>query len=108
MCLLLATFILSTGNEKTTTQKASIIGRDDDGIGILLVGDRRPPKPDDGSRYMFGSRVFTNGAGEDVSRNTLGVGAGAIGASSQLDWPSCSLASSGHIECTPITAEVTS
>jgi hypothetical protein len=73
MGLLLADIFPSTGNEQTKTQQASIVGRDDDGIGIFLVGDCWPPNLDDGSRHVLASRVFTNGAGEDVGRNTLSV-----------------------------------
>jgi hypothetical protein len=82
MRLLFADIVPSTGNEQTKTQQASVVGRDDDGIGIFLVGDCWPPNPDDGSRHLFTGRVFTNGAGEDVSRNTLGVRARPIEADS--------------------------
>jgi hypothetical protein len=82
MCLLFAVIIPFTGNAQTKTQKAGIGGRDDDRIGILLMGDCWPPKPDDGSRQVFASRVFTDGGGEDVGRHTLGVRARAIEAGS--------------------------
>ena len=78
MGLLFADIFPSTCNEQTKTQQASIAGRDDDGIGIFLVGDCWPPNLDDGSRHVFASRVFTNGAGEDVGRNTLSVSARTI------------------------------
>ncbi|HXA26305.1 MAG TPA: hypothetical protein VNW90_28810 [Acetobacteraceae bacterium] len=80
--MLLADIFPSTGNEQTKTQQASIVGRDDDGIGIFLVGDCWPPNLDDGSRHVLASRVFTNGAGEDVGRNTLSVRARTIKAGS--------------------------
>jgi hypothetical protein len=98
----------STGDEKAKAQQVGILDRHGDRIGTRFMGDGWPSKPDDGSRNVFASRVFADVAGEDVGSDTLGVRASAIGASSQLDWPSCSLASSGHIECAPITAEVTS
>jgi hypothetical protein len=82
MGLLLADIFPSTSNGQTKTQQASIVGRDDDGIGIFLVGDCWPPKPDDGSRHVFASRVFTNGAGEDVGRDMLSVRARTIKARS--------------------------
>ena len=82
MGLLFADIFPSTCNEQTKTQQASIVGRDDDGIGIFLVGDCWPPNLDDGSRHVFASRVFTNGAGEDVGRNTLSVRARTIKAGS--------------------------
>jgi hypothetical protein len=55
MCLLFAVIVLFIGNEQKKTQKADIVGRDDDRIGILLMGDCWPPKPDDGSRQLFAS-----------------------------------------------------
>jgi hypothetical protein len=76
--LVLTDIFPSIGNAQTKTQQARIVGRDDGGIGIFLVGDCGPPGPDDGSRHVFASRVFTNGAGEDVSRNTLSVSARTI------------------------------
>jgi hypothetical protein len=106
MCLLFADIFPSNGGEKAKAQQVGIVGRDDDRIDILLMGDRWPPKPDDGLRHVFASRVFTDGGGEDVGRHTFGVRARTIKAGSQLDCPHCSLAPSGHIECAPATAEV--
>jgi hypothetical protein len=82
MRLLFADIVPSTGNEQTKTQQASVVGRDDDGIGIFLVGDCWPPNSDDGSRHVFARRVFTNGAGENVSRNSVSVRARTLEACS--------------------------
>jgi hypothetical protein len=82
MCLLVTDILLFYRHEQTKTQQGSVAGRDDNGIGILLVKGRWPPKPGDCSRRMFASRVFTSGAREDVSRNTLSLYARTIKAGS--------------------------
>jgi hypothetical protein len=48
----------------------SILVTDDDGNGLGVVGDSRPPKPHDGMWEVLASRVFVLGGG-DQSRTRI-------------------------------------
>jgi hypothetical protein len=94
-----------TGNEKITPQDASSVALDDDGVGNCLVADDRSPEPHNCGRPLLACRILTDGVGEDVGRDPVGVGARSIAASSELDCHAGALARARHVECPPPAAK---